>query len=82
MGDLVMCRCSHYRDQHDETGRCESGDDDGVGYFDPCWCREFKPETRRMDTILLWVLLGAWLAALVIYNYHLLTAIDAGAPPP
>ena len=37
-----MCQCSHHIDSHDENGRCQSGDDDGDGYFDQCYCEEFR----------------------------------------
>lgn len=37
-----LCQCGHDRDVHDETGRCQSGDDDGDGYFDQCYCTEFQ----------------------------------------
>lgn len=39
---MDRCRCHHGKSAHnDETGRCQSGDDDGDGYFDQCWCEAY-----------------------------------------
>lgn len=38
----VICGCHHHLNAHDD-GRCQSGDDDGDGYFDQCYCESFKP---------------------------------------
>lgn len=39
--NFCLCRCSHVAESHDENGRCQSGDDDGDGHFDQCYCEEY-----------------------------------------
>lgn len=46
----TICDCGHDIAAH-STGACDSGDDDGDGYFDECWCRRFKSKRLRYTGI-------------------------------
>lgn len=45
------CRCHHGQESHDEHGRCQSGDDDGDGYFDQCYCEKYKEQPPMPPSI-------------------------------
>ena len=42
----TVCGCGHHLDSHSANG-CQSGDDDGDGYFDECYCAGFTAGRLR-----------------------------------